>query len=86
MNHDEVVLNRFVVTNIWEVAQACVEESKKGWFVTMPEFRDAMNALDFTAKEVRATLSYLEARTYVITLPDEDGHVRLLYFHPTRVR
>jgi hypothetical protein len=84
MSNDEVVLNRFVVNKIWQVVQSCVEEARKGWFVKMSEFGDAMDGLDFTAKEVRATLAYLEARTFVITFLDADGGVAGITLVPQR--
>jgi hypothetical protein len=84
MNIDEVGLSRFVVNKVWEVAKACVDESKKGWFVNMQEFRDAMDNLDFTAKEVRAVLAFLELRTCLITFPDGDGHVAGISLVPQR--
>jgi hypothetical protein len=86
MNNDEVVLSRFVVNKVWEVAQACVDDSRKGWHVMMPDFGDAMDSLEFTAKEVREALAFLEARTYLITLSDEDGHVTGISLVPPRFR
>jgi hypothetical protein len=84
MNNDEVVLSKFVVNKVWEIAQACVDGSKKGWLVNMQEFRDAMDSLAFTANEVRATLSYLAARTFVIPFLDADGGVAGISLVPQR--
>jgi hypothetical protein len=86
MSNDELVLNRFVVNKVWEIAQTCLDENKKGWFVNMAEFRDAMDSLDFTANEVRAALSYLEARSVVITFLDADGGVARISCVPQRYR
>ena len=86
MNNDEVVLNTFVVNKVWEVAQSCVDETRKGWFVNMSEFRDAMDSLDFTADEVNASLSYLEARSFVITFLDADGCIAGISCVPQRYR
>jgi hypothetical protein len=86
MSNDGVVLNRFVVNKVWEIAQTCLDENKKGWFVNMAEFRDAMDSLDFTANEVRAALSYLEARSVVITFLDADGGVAGISCVPQRHR
>jgi hypothetical protein len=84
MNNDEIVLHKFVVNKVWEVAQACVDGSNRGWFVNMRQFRNAMDSLDFTANEVRAVLAFLEARTYVITFPNEEGQVRRISVVPQR--
>lgn len=81
---DTLALSKFVVNKVWEIAQACVDGSKKGWFVNLRQFRDAMDSLDFNAEEVRAALAFLEARTYLITLPDDDGHVARISLIPQR--
>lgn len=86
MNNDEIVLRKSVVNEIWRVAQTCIDENRKRWRVMMPRFRDAMDALDFTAKEVRAALAYLEARTFVITFLEEDGGFAGIYVVPQRYR
>ena len=86
MNNDEVVLSRFVVNKVWQVAQACVDKSRKGWRVGMPDFRDALDSLDFTAKEVRATLAFLELRMYVFAFTDEDSHVTGISLVPQQYR
>ena len=75
MNNTEIALSRFVVNKVWEVAQTCVEEGRKGWFVTMQEFRDAMDSLDFTSEEVGAALAYLELRTCLLAFRNEEGHI-----------
>jgi hypothetical protein len=84
MDNDEVVLSRFVVNKVWQVAQSCLDKSRKGWRVKMLEFRDAMDSLDFTANEVRAALAFLESRMYVFTFTDEDGHVTGISLIPQR--
>lgn len=86
MDNDEVVLNRFIVNRVLEVAQACVDHRRKGWRVMMPDFRDAMDSLDFAAKEIHAALVYLEARSFVITFPDADDGVAGIYVVPQRYR
>jgi hypothetical protein len=84
MSNDEVVLNRFVVNKVWEIAQICLDENKKGWFVNMRQFRDAMDSLDFTANEVRAALSYLQTRMILLVFLDEEGHVLRISLVPQR--
>jgi hypothetical protein len=84
MNNDEIALSKFVVNKVLEIAQACVDENKKGWFVTMQPFHNALDGFDFTAKEVCAAVAFLEARTYVILFPDEDGHVTRISIVPQR--
>ena len=73
MSNDEVVLSGSVVGKVLEVARACVDEKRKGWFVNMKQFRDAMDALNLDSREVSEALAYLKARMYVITFPDADG-------------
>lgn len=84
MTISELTLSRFVVNKVWEIIQTCVDESRKGWFVTMPEFRDAMGSQNFDGKEVREALEFLEARTYLILFPDADGHVARISLVPQR--
>lgn len=84
MSNDEAILSRFLVNKVWEVAQTCVDESKKGCRVEMPRFRDAMDDWDFTAEEVRAALAYLELRTYLLVFRDEEGHVTGICLIPQR--
>ena len=81
---DTFVLSKFVVNKVWEVAQACVDDTKKGWRVKMPEFRDALDGLDFTASEIHAALSCLESRAYFFAFTDEDGHVTGVSLIPQR--
>jgi hypothetical protein len=73
MSNDEVVLSGSVVGKVLEVARACVDEKRKGWFVNMKQFRDAMDGLNLDSREVSEALAYLKARMYVITFPDADG-------------
>jgi hypothetical protein len=75
MNNDEIVIRKAVINTVLKVAQQCLDENRKGWFVRMPVFWDAMDDLGFTGEEVRATLAFLQARMYVITFTDEDGCV-----------
>jgi len=86
MNNDETVISRFVVSKVLEIAETCVDGSKKGWFVDMQQFRDAMDSQNFDSKEVREALAFLEARTYLITLSDEDGHVTGISLVPEQYR
>jgi hypothetical protein len=86
MNNDEVVLSRFVVNKVLEVAQVCVDESRKGWRVEMSAFNDAMDSLNIPANEVRAALVYLEARTFIITFLGEDGCLSGICVVPPRYR
>jgi hypothetical protein len=84
MSNDEIALSKFVVNKVWEVAQTCVDENRKGWFVTMPEFRDAMDSLDFTSEEVGAALAYLELRTCLLAFRNEEGHITGISLIPQR--
>ena len=84
MSNDEVVLSRSVVGKVLEVARACVDEKRKGWFVNMKQFRDAMDGLNLDSREVSEALAYLEARMYVITFPDADGQVTKISVVPQR--
>ena len=86
MTNDEIVIHKSVVNKVWEVAQACVDEKKKGWRVQMPIFWDAMDNLGFSGKEVRAILAFLAARMYVIVFRDEDGHVAGISLVPQQYR
>ena len=54
------------VNKVWEVAQDCLDENKKGWWVRMEEFGEAMDALYFGGKQVGEALDELECRAYVI--------------------
>ena len=84
MSDEGVVCSKFLVNKVWDAAQACVDESRKGWFVDMQHFRDAMDSLDFTASEVRAALSYLRVRTLLITSFNADGGVAGISLVPQR--
>lgn len=84
MNSDEIVIRKSVVEKILEIAQACVDENKKGWWVKMPEFRDALDNFDFTGSEVRAAIEYLEKRLYFLALRDDDGQVTRISVVPQR--
>ena len=84
VNSDEVVLSRFLVNKVLEVAQSCIDDSRKGWRVKMPDFRDAMDSLDFTANEVRAAFSHLQVRTLVITSLNAEGGVAGISLVPQR--
>jgi hypothetical protein len=83
---DTFVLSKFVVNKVLEVAQACVDDSRKGWRVKMPAFRDAMDHLGFSGRDVRAVLAFLAARMYVIVFPDENGHVAGISLVPQQYR
>ena len=84
MTNKEIVIRKSVVSKVLEVAQACVNESKKGWRVQMPIFWDAMDEICFTGKEVREALAFLAARMYVIVFPDEDGQGGRISLVPQR--
>lgn len=84
MNNDEIALSKFVVNKVWEIIQTCVDESRKGWRVDMSAFRDAMDSQNFDSREVREALAFLEARTYLITCVDVDGHVTGISLVPQR--
>lgn len=86
MNTDETVLRKSVVSKVLEVAQACVDTERKGWRVKMPVFWEAMDAFDFSGREVRAALAYLSARMHLIAFPGEDGHVAGISLVPQRYR
>lgn len=86
MNNDEIAIRMSAVNKVLQVAQQCVDESKKGWFVSMPVFWNAMDAFNFGIKEVRAALAMLAARLYVIVFPDEDGHVAGISLVPQQYR
>jgi hypothetical protein len=78
--------SNFIINKVWEAAQACVDESRKGWRVQMQVFRDAMDDLGFTGREVREVLAFLEVKMYVIVFPDEDGHVAGISLVPQQYR
>ena len=84
MTNKEIVIRKSVVSKVLEVAQACVNESKKGWRVQMPIFWDAMDEICFTGKEVREALAFLAARMYVIVFLDDDGQVAGISLVPQR--
>ena len=84
MTNKDIVLHKSVVRKVLEVAQACVDGTRKGWRVQMPLFWGAMDDMGYTGKEVRETLAFLEARMYVIVFPDEDGQVGRISLVPQR--
>jgi hypothetical protein len=84
MINDGIVLSRWVVNKVLEIAQSCVDESRKGWFVNMQEFNDGIDCQHFGDKEIREALAYLEARTYIITLRGEDDHIIGISIVPPR--
>ena len=86
MNNEDIVLRKSVVRKVLEVAQACVDRNKKGWFVKMPVLWGAMDDMGFTAKEVRAALGFFQQRTYLIVFLDEDGQVGGISIVPQRYR
>jgi hypothetical protein len=81
---DSDVSSKFLLKKVWEVAQNCVDEKKKGWSVKMEEFGDAMDALDFGRKQVREALEVLEYRELVITFADENDHLKAIGIVPQR--
>ena len=83
---DTFVLSKSVVNKIWEAAQACVDGERKGWRLKMPLFRDAMDAFNFSGREVGAVLAHLSARMYMIVFLDEDGHVAGISLVPQKYR
>jgi hypothetical protein len=86
MNSDEIVLRNFIINKVLQVAQACVDESRKGWRVKLPLFKDAMDAFNFSSREVREVLAFLEAKMYMIVFLDEDGHVAGISLVPQKYR
>ncbi|MGB0073618.1 MAG: hypothetical protein WBP71_11770 [Terracidiphilus sp.] len=86
MNSDGIVLRESVVSKVFEIAEQCVDESKKGWRVKMSVFWEAMDAFDFSGREVREALAILAAKMYVIVFPDEDGEVARLSLLPQEFR
>lgn len=86
MTNGETAIRESVINKVLQVAQACVDEKKKGWFVKMPAFWGAMDHLGFSGKDVRAVLAFLAARMYVIVFRDEDGHVAGISLVPQQYR
>ena len=83
---DPVVLRKSTVKKVLEVAQQCVAEKRKGWFVQMPLFWAALDDCGYTGKEVREALGFLQQRTYFIVFLDEDGHAARISLVPQRFR
>lgn len=75
MNNDEIAIRMSTVNKVLQVAQQCADESKKGWFVRMSMFWNAMDAFNIGSREVREVLALLQARMHVITFLDGDGHI-----------
>jgi hypothetical protein len=86
MNNEEIAIHKYVVNKIWEVAHDCVDESRKGWRVKLPLFWGAMDDLDFTRREVREVLAFLEVKMYVLVFRDEDGCVTGISLVPQQYR
>ena len=86
MNSDDILIRQSVVSKILQVAEACVDTKRKGWFVKMPVFWGAMDDLGFTGNEVRATLAFLQARMFLIAFTDEEGQVTGISLVPQQYR
>ena len=84
MSNDEVVLNNFAIKTVWEVAEACVDHSRKGWCVNMQKFHSAFDGWNFTPEEVRAALDWLAWSLHVIPFWDADDHITELSVVPQR--
>ena len=84
MNNDEVVLNNFAIKTVWEVAEACVDHSRKGWCVNMQKFHSAFDGWGLTANEIDAALDFLAARLKVIPLRGEEGQITDISVVPLR--
>lgn len=83
MKHEEeVVLRKSTVNMVLRVAQACLDENRKGWRVPMRKFNDAMDDCGIPGKEVRAALEFLQVRMFVIAFLDEDGQVTSIRLVP----
>ena len=74
-NEEEVVLRKSVANTVLRVAQACLDESRKGWRVKMRQFNDAMDDNGISSKDVRAALEFLQLRMFLIAFLDADGNV-----------
>lgn len=86
MNNDEIAIRMSTVNKVLQVAQQCVDPNKRGWFLRMPVFWDAMDGFNFGGREVRAVLAFLQAKMYVIVVPDEDSHIAGITLVPERYR
>jgi hypothetical protein len=84
MNNEDILLRKSTVNTVLKVAQACSDESRKGWRVKMRQFNDAMDDNDISSKEVRAALEFLQLRMFVIAFFDADGHVTGISLVPQR--
>jgi hypothetical protein len=84
MNNDEIALSEWVVNKVLEIAEACVDESRKGWRVKMGEFDDAMDSQDIDSRELREALALLDSTTYIIPFRDEDGNIAGISVIPQR--
>jgi hypothetical protein len=85
MNHEEeVVLRKSTVNTVLRVAQACSDESRRGWRVKMHQFNNAMDDNDISSKEVRTALAFLQSRMYVLAFLDSDGQVTGISLVPQR--
>jgi hypothetical protein len=78
------VSREHLINKVWEVAQDCVDEKKKGWMVKMETFREAMDGLDFGHQLVCEALHEAEIRAYAITRVDEDGYCTAISIVPQR--
>ena len=86
MTNKEIVIRKSVVSKVLEVAQACMDDKRKGWFVSMPKFWSAMDAFNFGSRDVRAALAFLALRMYVIVFLDDDGQIAGISMVPQRYR
>ena len=86
MINSELRIRESVVSKVFEIAEQCVDESKKGWRVKMSVFWEAMDAFHFSGREVRAAFAYLSVRMYLIAFPGEDGHVAGISLVPQQYR
>jgi hypothetical protein len=80
------VSRKFLINKVLETAQDFVDTDRKGWRVKMREFHDAMDAFDFSGREVREAIAFLEARMIMISFTDHDGHIYAISVVPQRYR
>jgi hypothetical protein len=62
----------FVVRKVWELVELCAGQRKRGRWVNMDDFHNALESWEIGSKEANAGLLELEQRNYLVTMNRED--------------
>lgn len=78
---------RWVVRKVWELVELCAEERKRGRWVNMADFHNALDCWEIGRKEANAALRQLEQGNYLLAMcRGEDDEITDIIITPPTYR